>query len=260
MKKSRSRVKACHIGDAVSYEPCDESLTWQDAAGCERRGMFILPNLMRERLSLHFCAKTAERLRKTLHNSSAAAQMTEEEAAAIIDTLMMIQYFKTHLATQQDYWDLLIGKAERALQLALGYDEHLEEALESMYEKLFSAIFHVHFAESLKHASVCRADTGESPDSSRLKTCLICNTLIETDRERQLATNKEFVCLADECYDNETQSRKRYTNWTKLWEHQVQSGHILCPKVDNKRNKTTKKGGKKVENTERSNKKAKITF
>lgn len=218
--------------DVLFYQPSgDGPIAWQDAAGCENGGMFILPVVVRERLRQHFCGMTVEHLQTTLRDSS-GAKVAKEEEAVLIDTLMMMQYFKTHLAAEQDYWSLLMDKAERALLLALGYDEDQDEALEPLYETLLSAILHVHFPESLKHASVYQEEDDKSPDSSKVETCLVCNIPIETDCEKQPIINKGYTCLADECYDNKAQCRKTYTNWKMFWDHQVQSGHLLCPEIN----------------------------
>ncbi|UKZ82026.1 hypothetical protein TrVFT333_009808 [Trichoderma virens FT-333] len=123
--------------EATSYEPSrDGPITWEDVVGCEKNGMFVLPNVVRERLGQHFCGKTVERLQETLRNLSDAAKVAKQDVAVLTDTLMMIQYCKTHLATQEDYWSLVIGKAERAVLLALGYDQDREEALEPWNSEL----------------------------------------------------------------------------------------------------------------------------
>ncbi|UKZ56274.1 hypothetical protein TrVGV298_010108 [Trichoderma virens] len=123
--------------EATSYEPSrDGPITWEDVVGCEKSGMFVLPNVVRERLGQHFCGKTVERLQETLRNLSDAAKVAKQDVAVLTDTLMMIQYCKTHLATQEDYWSLVIGKAERAVLLALGYDQDREEALEPWNSEL----------------------------------------------------------------------------------------------------------------------------
>lgn len=215
--------------DVLFYQPSDDgTIAWQDAAGCESGGVFILPAIVRQRLRQHFCDVTAEHLQETLRGSS-GAKVAEEEEAVLIDTLMMIQYFKTHLATEEDYWSLLMDKAERALLLALGYDEDQNEALESLYKMLSSSILHVHFSESLKRASVYHEETDKSLVASLFETCLVCSSPIETDDKKRPIINKGYTCLADECYDGKAQGRKVYANWKTFWDHQVHSGHLLCP-------------------------------
>ncbi|KAK6447191.1 hypothetical protein FP744_10003441 [Trichoderma asperellum] len=219
--------------DVFFYEPSGEGpITWQDAAGCENRGIFILPSRLKERLIHHFCSKTVERLYETLRNSSRMAHVSEEEVAALVDTLMMIQYFRTHQSDKEDYWSLLMDKAERTLLLALEYDKDQKDALEPLYTMLLSSILHVHFPQSLKHASVHQEETRKIPDPSVLQTCLVCNTDIETDYEGHIVSNIAYACLADECYDINTQSREIYPSWSTFWEHQVESGHILCPEIN----------------------------
>ncbi|KAM0518927.1 hypothetical protein ACHAPE_003917 [Trichoderma viride] len=227
--------------DVLFYQPSDDGpIAWQDAAGCEDGGMFILPPVVRQRLRQHFCDMTAEHLQETLRGSSGAKVAQEE--AVLIDTLMMIEYFKTHLVAQEDYWSLLMDKAERALLLALGYDEDQDEALESLYKTLSSSILHVHFSESLKRASVYQEEADKSLDTWPFETCLVCSTPIETDDKKKPIVNKGYACLADECYDDKAQCRKVYANWKTFWDHQVQSGRLLCPEI-HKENEETEKGG-----------------
>lgn len=222
----------CSTPEANVEPSGDAPISWQDAAASESRGMFVLPMVVRKRLSRHFCSKTVERLHETLRSSSRMTQVSEEEAAVSTDTLMMIQYFRTHLADQEDFWGLLIDKAERALLLCLGYDEDQEDELEPIYNILLSSILHVHFPQSLKHASVHQDEARKTLDPSILKTCLACNEHIEVGFEGQIVSNRSYVCLADECYDKNTQSRNRYTNWSMFWDHQIKSGHILCPEIN----------------------------
>ncbi|KAL7966773.1 hypothetical protein HDV63DRAFT_159816 [Trichoderma sp. SZMC 28014] len=206
----------------------DLLICWQDAVNCENGGMFILPPVLRERLRQHFCDMTFEQLQKALRNSM-VAKVAEDEATVFIDTLMMIQYFKTHLAADEVYWSLIMDKAERVLLLALGYSEDQEEALEPLHKTLLSAMLHVHFSESLKHASVYQEETDKSHASLAFETCLVCDTPLEADDKKQPIINKGYTCLADECYDIKAQRRKTYTSWKMFWDHQVQSGHLLCP-------------------------------
>lgn len=213
----------------ASVEPSgDLPICWQDAVNCEKGGLFILPVAFRESLRQHFCDMTFEHLQKALRNSL-GAKVAEDETTVFIDTLMMIQYFKTHLAAEEAYWSLIMDKAERVLLLALGYGGDQEEALEPLYKTLVSAILHVHFSESLKHASVYQEEADKSYAASAFETCLVCDTSIEADDKKQPIINKGYTCLADECYDIKTQRRKTYTSWKMFWDHQVQSGHILCP-------------------------------
>ncbi|KAM0445190.1 hypothetical protein ACHAO4_009895 [Trichoderma viride] len=217
--------------DVLFYQPSsDGPIAWQDAAGCEKGGMFVLPVVVRERLRQHFCGTTAEHLQETLRGSS-GAEVAKEEEAALIDTLMMVEYFKTHLKAQEDYWSLLMDKAERALLLALGYGEDQDEALEPFYKTLLSSIIHVHFSESLKYASVYQEESRKGSDSFTFETCLVCNALVETDSKKQPIIDKGYTCLADDCYDSKAQRRKTYGNWKMFWDHQVQSGHLLCPEI-----------------------------
>lgn len=134
---------------------------------------------------------TPEHPQETLRGSS-GAEVAKEEEAILIDTLMMIEYFKTHLKAQENYWSLLLDKAECALLLVLGYDEDHDEALEPFYKTLLSSILHVHFSVSLKYPSIYQEESGESSATSMFETCLVhvCNAPIETDDKKQRIVNK----------------------------------------------------------------------
>lgn len=216
--------------DVIFYGPSgDGPIAWQDAAGCEKDSMFILPAVVQKRLRQHFCGIIVKYLHETLRNSLGAVKVAKEERTVLINTLIIIQYFKIYLATQEDYRSLIINKAKRALLLALAYNKDQDEALEPLYKSLLSSILHVHFSESLKHASISQEKADKSPATAAFKTCLVCNAPIKRDGKRQPIINKAYACLTDECYNKEAQGRKIYANWGVFWDHQVSSGHLLCP-------------------------------
>ncbi|KAI4599475.1 hypothetical protein KJ359_001917 [Pestalotiopsis sp. 9143b] len=169
----------------------NDSISWENAVGCVKGGLFVLSDLLRVQLYLHFCEQTVERLCWNFQNSPIATPQNDEASPAILaDTLMMIQYFKTHLAVEEDTWNLIVGKAEHSILLALGYEEDQEAMLEPRYEMLLSAIFHAHLPEAMKHAAIEKGETNESVDSLSIETCLMCDTLIEatTGKAFQAAT------------------------------------------------------------------------
>ncbi|ETS83529.1 hypothetical protein PFICI_05405 [Pestalotiopsis fici W106-1] len=245
---SMSRM-ACCSDDNESDEPCKDScpdtayethpftqlpvgaITWKHAARFEEQGLFVLPGGVQASLHKHFCPKTVGKMHESLRDLPPTKSVKSEEHPVLIDTLLMIQYFKTHLADQEDYWNLVIGKAERTVLLALGLDENQEEPLEPLYDMLSSAISHAHFLEAVKDSSVSKILT-ETPSASPTPgTCLVCDMPIDKNDEETGAASRDFVCLADECYDTSSHSRVRYPNWTEFWAHQIQSGHLICPDV-----------------------------
>lgn len=207
-------------------------ISWEDAVGYESDGKFVLPPPLRTKLYRHFCENTVNTLREFMQKRSNMAQDTGEDYTILADTLMMIQYFKTHLLFEGDYWNPVIGDAGRTVLVALGYDQSDEESLEKLYEMLRSAILHAHFLEALKHAAVEQDYMERFMVPLYLKTCSMCDAPIETERGRDVDCTKAFVCPADDCYGSQTPCGERFTLWIKFWDHQVQAGHLLCPKME----------------------------
>lgn len=233
----KNRHAASEQHDTTSHDPSDGCISWEDALGCVKGGLFNLSDSMHSQLYCHFCEQTVERLRETLRDLPSLSRCDEEDLIILIDTLMMIQYFKTHQTNQEEFWGLMVGKAERTVQHSMEYKKHHEAALKPLYEMLLSSMSHAHLLEALKHGSVERGDTEKSMESASLKTCLICrprrhrHPLIGAYGGGLPFTSKVFVCPSDACYNTQTSSRTRYTSWASFWKHQVESSHMLCPKV-----------------------------
>jgi hypothetical protein len=80
-------------------------ITWQVAvASQDFVGTFQLSERLREKLESHFCPRTLNALDEALVKYLAASQLPEEERRILVDTLMMVQHFKIHMAQEQDLW------------------------------------------------------------------------------------------------------------------------------------------------------------
>lgn len=220
--------------DAIPWMPFPRGpITWQDAVKSQAAdSTFALQDVDRSKLQLHFCPNTTQRLREEIAKLSTPADQTDEtEAVAaamaiLADTLMMLQYLRTHSATEEDSWAQLEDEAERAVVKMLGYEEGREDKLEPLYEILRLSMEHVHFDHALKFSCVGRKGQDESQAERVAMTCLVCTKAVDVEcLERN---NTGFVCLSDECYYVGSEGRKVRNTWDSFWGHQVQSGHMPC--------------------------------
>ncbi|KAF5246352.1 hypothetical protein FANTH_6867 [Fusarium anthophilum] len=162
----------------VSESPSSQSevygpLDWQFAIECQDgEGLFDLDE-KRSSLRLHFCPETAAKISpkvsKVLHNSTTPEQERDDMCARLLDTLMMIECYKTHRAQEEDAWDLIMERAWDAVISVLGLSDE-EETLEELVGQLSGAMMHAHFvaATGIKDSEKddCSADTPLTVDIS----------------------------------------------------------------------------------------------
>ncbi|OTB00055.1 hypothetical protein M426DRAFT_324552 [Hypoxylon sp. CI-4A] len=229
-----------HNAYKSEYFPLAEGrLSWQDAVGCQRDedDTFCLPGLARARLQQHFCAGTSDAAANELRiKFSDPLALVEEQngdntmtVEILVDTLMMIVYFRTHLAAEEDTWNLGIKKVENAVLAKLGLDDGTQEQLKPIYSLLQLCLEHVHFEQALKEAWVGRRNTLASDGElvSVAKTCPACKETF--NKEDNMKTREmAFKCRSDDCY-LPGQHRKEWETWDQFWRHQVESGHWICP-------------------------------
>ena len=93
----------------LGSEEEDTAITWRSAVRCQGGGgLFVLNEPLRTNLQGHFCNSAAARLHDRLPGLTGFPVL-----AGVVDTLMMVSYFETHLGTERDSWDLLMGKARK---------------------------------------------------------------------------------------------------------------------------------------------------
>ncbi|KAF9772133.1 hypothetical protein IL306_010191 [Fusarium sp. DS 682] len=147
-----SRTSSPEYGSQSSFRSpsyTNSPLNWQVAMECQDgNGLFNLPEQTRENLHLHFCSDTGTKLSpkisELLSNSSIPIQERDETFGRLLDTLMMIQCYKTHLAQEEDIWDLMMERAKDALLDVLGLSEGVE-ALEEVENLLRASMMHAHY-------------------------------------------------------------------------------------------------------------------
>lgn len=212
-------------------EPLAEGpITWKDAVQTQQRGLFILPDLIRDKLHQHFCTGTTEQILEKLRRYPACDAIADAEKtqAMLVDTLMMVIYFSTHLAVEEDSWYLIMDKAEHAVQRELGLGENQEDKLqlEALSVILKVSMEHAHFKEALQDSQIDQNNHDKAPAKEVAKTCLVCEKSFGLAEGAEEGLSKGFVCLSDECYASD--GRKVWDTWGSFWKHQVDHGHLLC--------------------------------
>ncbi|KAF4501642.1 Vault poly [Fusarium agapanthi] len=211
--KSIHRVVAEPLSSQQSmhYGPLD----WQFAMECQDgQGLFDLDE-KRSSLHLHFCPETAmkisPKISKLLHNSSTPEQERDDMCARLLDTLLMIECYKTHRAQEEDAWDLMMERAWDAVISVLGLGDE-EEALEELAGQLRTAMMHAHYV-----AATGVKDSEKDESSVDTVRCPVCDVVWRTTRQ--------FFCPFDHESNNEVDE---FMNWDDFWVHQVGQGHVVC--------------------------------
>ncbi|PNP78032.1 hypothetical protein FNYG_08758 [Fusarium nygamai] len=190
-------------------------LDWQFAMECQDgQGLFDLDE-KRPSLHLHFCPETAKnispRISELLHSSPTPEQESDDISAKILDTLMMIEYYKTHRAQEEDTWDLMMERAWDAVISALGLSDE-EERLEELAGQLRGAMMHAHYV-----AATGVKDSKKDDSSVETMRCPACDVA--------WLTTRKFFCP----FDHESDETDEFMNWDEFWKHQVDQGHVVCP-------------------------------
>ncbi|KAJ4409978.1 hypothetical protein N0V82_009346 [Gnomoniopsis sp. IMI 355080] len=224
---------ASEVEETELYQPSvDGPIEWKDAAGSQCNGLLNLLEVIRAKLHQHFCAGTTDWMGEELGRFPAFSALPNTQKVVLIDTLMMIVYFGTHLAVEEDYWYLIMDKAEVSVLLALGLDGNPEAdmELEPVLARLKLSIEHIHFQRALKDCQVERSKQSEASAEGAAETCPICQENFGIAGAIDGGTDAAasgFVCLSDECYVHGGQ-RRVWETWGSFWKHQVDHGHLLC--------------------------------
>ncbi|KLO81485.1 Vault poly [Fusarium fujikuroi] len=192
------------------YGPLD----WQFAMECQDgQGLFNVDE-KRPSLHLHFCPETVTKFSPNisglLHNSTILEQGRDDISARLLDTLMMIECYKTHRAQEEDTWDLMMERAWDAVISVLGLSDE-EEALEELAGQLRRAMMHAHYvvATGVK-------DSEKDENNEGTTRCPACDVIWRTKRQ--------FFCPFDHASDGVDE----FTSWDEFWKHQVSQGHVVC--------------------------------
>ncbi|KAF5581055.1 hypothetical protein FPCIR_10444 [Fusarium pseudocircinatum] len=194
------------------YGPLD----WQFAMECQDgQGLFDLDE-KRPSLHLHFCPETvtkiSPRIAELLHKSTTPEEERDDISAKILDTLMMIECYKSHRAQDEDTWDLMMERAWDSVISLLGLSDE-EEVLEELASELRGAMMHAHYVAA---TGVKDSEKDDSPVDT--VKCLACDVVWRK--------TKRFFCPFDHGSDHEVDE---FTNWCDFWKHQVGQGHVVCP-------------------------------
>ncbi|RMJ07761.1 hypothetical protein BHE90_010296 [Fusarium euwallaceae] len=209
----------------------DNSVSWTEAMNAQSQNnlnLFELPESPRERLHSHFCSGIVSALKQAMQQCSATKELSNHHQALVIDTLMMMQYFKVHFARKRDLWDMMVGKAEIALLRILQFSLEDDDALEPFDMILECSTAHAHFLPGEKLPDDGRP--GPFPPSTAMKSCLACATAPDTDVSAHKGSHPEGPMALDCPFQNCEEIETEWNDWDKLWEHQVMSGHVVCRK------------------------------
>ncbi|RAH48751.1 VIT and vWA domain-containing protein [Aspergillus brunneoviolaceus CBS 621.78] len=204
-----------------------KSLTWQDAVRDQMpNGTFRLLDTMRRELELHYCpattAKVGEMILKHLNGGSLAEDLLHD----CTDTITMIQYFRTHMVHEEDTWGLMMSRAESALLATLGRSDEDEDWLEPIYDVLRLSIMHQHFVGFQRSRNM---DTADKPADENDKA--VRCPVYEEPFGVAGGVRRFFCPYEEEVDDSGLCTGFVWDSWLAYWDHQVQTGHVLCSKL-----------------------------
>ncbi|OBS29438.1 hypothetical protein FPOA_03374 [Fusarium poae] len=186
-----------------------DPLNWKVAVEYQNgQSLFELPESARGLLHLHFCPDTVlaaiEKLNSLLPSQERSQGASE---AVVIDTIMTILCYQTHLALEEDLWDLMMERARDAVTETIG-----QEILETIEEFLTASMMHKHYTV------VVEGNGSEGGQSTGTATCPVCNV--------QWQSLRTFSCP----FDHEPDMPHVFQKWAEFWEHQKEKGHMGCPR------------------------------
>ncbi|KAF5001103.1 hypothetical protein FGRMN_1297 [Fusarium graminum] len=201
-----------HQGRFLLIDPLD----WKAAIGfLTGQGLFELPGSAQTILHHHFCPNAADifrlqlvKLCQKLHQIPSREYLYDQ----LLDSIMMIECYETHLASERDIWDAMMERTWSAMIEALELP-NAEEVLQSLRGLLKSSMMHQHYMI----ATDIREKDGVS-ESVGTVTCPACAISWQSSRT--------FFCP----FDNDQAIAGRFENWDALWKHQIDQGHMICRK------------------------------
>ncbi|KAF5974782.1 hypothetical protein FCOIX_8083 [Fusarium coicis] len=193
----------------------DGPLDWQFAMECQDgQDLFDLDE-KRPSLHLHFCPETMKKfcpkIFELLSDSSTPQEERDDISARILDTLMMIDCYKTHRVQEEDTWDLMMERAWDAAISVLGLSDE-EEVLEELAGQLRGAMMHAHYV-----AATGVKDSEKDESCTETVRCPACDVV--------WLTSRRFFCPLD----HESDDVDEFPSWEDFWKHQVDQGHVVCP-------------------------------
>ncbi|KAJ4115342.1 hypothetical protein NW768_011194 [Fusarium equiseti] len=195
--------------DSVRHDTSEamDPLDWEIAVKHQNgQGLFELPEEARSILHLHFCPKTrfelAIRLSKILHDQG----LEESLCIQIIDSMMVVRCYQTHLAATEDIWDLMMERAQDAIAEVIGQDTLL------LFEEILNdSMIHQHYKAATGVGEQDEGSIGEA-------TCPVCHI--------QWQTSRAFFCP----FDHDSGTSHAFKEWDGFWKHQQEDGHMVCPR------------------------------
>lgn len=199
-------------------------ITWAQVAKLQRaHGLLEIDKEFREMLSDHYLENTAEKVTQSLLGTFHSFKtMPKDNHRLIVDTIMIIHYFQTHLAIDKDIWTMMIDKAELAVLKELRAQE--PDDLTNTVAILDLAAMHKHLDNHMKdiEPESCMFLTSEQ------NSCVFCHKLgllksfHEASGGFQNLITTAFKCIDEGCDFTATGGGR----FRQVWEHMVSSGHL----------------------------------
>ncbi|KAM0382390.1 hypothetical protein ACHAPY_004382 [Fusarium culmorum] len=196
-------------GNTLLFPKTIDPLKWEITVKHQNgQGLFELPESTKRLLYLHFCPNAAlvavERL-ETLLQSQGIDQGVSN--VVLVDTIMTIMCYQTHLALEEDLWDLMMERAQNAVTETIGQD-----TMEVLEDILTASMMHQHYT------ILTGVNDNEDGWSTGREICPVCGV-----RWQSLRT---FFCQ----FDHDIEATDVFKDWAEFWKHQKETGHMVCPR------------------------------
>ncbi|KAJ5116713.1 VIT-domain-containing protein [Penicillium angulare] len=229
-----SKASTLHPRDVINNSSTEginmsnENIAWEEAITDQMpNGTFRLLVTVRKRLLQHYCLSAPSKIREMLIGFPSAHGLSMDILHDCEDTFMMIQYFRTHMAHEEDTWCLMMSRAESALLTTFGLSDDEEEQLEPFFEMLQLSTMHQHLLGFQHSRGMDGVETRVDDSGSSLK-CPACDKVFGV-----VVGISRFFCPFEDDDDDENNlgTSLEWDNWIEYWHHQVESGHVVCPTI-----------------------------
>ncbi|KAH6956211.1 von Willebrand factor type A domain-containing protein [Fusarium avenaceum] len=187
----------------------DDLLFWQFVLECQDgSGLFDFSEGVREMIHLHFCpgveTELISKISGLLKRCITPNSDEDKLRSRMLDTLMIIEFYMTHVAQEEDISDFFINKAQDAVLETLELSEDDQE-LHELQDILRSSIMHAHYM-----AATGIKESENDKEGGDLACCPVCDIAWLTARQ--------FICPFD--HESETDVDE-FRSWENFWGHQI---------------------------------------
>lgn len=200
-------------------------VTWKEAAESQKAsGIFEIDAVLRANLHSHYTLCTPAKISDSLLSMFPISKiMPAVHLQSVVDTVLVIHYFQTHLALVKDIWDMMIEKAELAVKEVL--EANNTNGLAQVTCILDVGALHEHLNEYIKG----KADQRYCPFlTSEMDVCVFCQKKRQLDgfgeetEDFQETNSAVFGCVDGACEFTATGQGR----FLEVWRHMVSCGHV----------------------------------